>query len=233
MQLIAPDLLAEAKGLSMAVTASAMVLGLLLWITGWAWHRFWVVLATTLAFGVFGLMTGPVYKMQPLVAGLLLAVSAGFLALALVRIMTFACVGLCTLMIVHSFWPGAFSEPLGCFLGGGLLGLFLFRFWIMFITSALGTLMMAYGALWTLDGMNKLNCVELAAQKAPMLNVIAIVVITVGVVVQFLLERRRLRLQREEEERPKLTPEDVERLCATMKQDTWLTKAGRAFRRAG
>src|SRR5437870_5786151 len=45
MQLIAPEILQETRGLSPAVSGTAMFVGLMLWLTGWTWHRFWVVLA--------------------------------------------------------------------------------------------------------------------------------------------------------------------------------------------
>src|SRR5262249_52416225 len=85
MQLLAPDVLAEAQGLSVAVTVTGLVAGLLVWLYGWRWHRFWTVLGATLLAGVLGLYSAPTYGVQPLVGGLLLAVAAGALALSLVR----------------------------------------------------------------------------------------------------------------------------------------------------
>ena len=58
MQLIAPEILQETRGLSPAVSGTAMFVGLMLWLTGWTWHRFWVVLATLgiVALGFFHYM---------------------------------------------------------------------------------------------------------------------------------------------------------------------------------
>ena len=49
MHLIAPDILSEARGLSPALSGVGALVGLLLWLFGWRWHRFWVVAAVTLA----------------------------------------------------------------------------------------------------------------------------------------------------------------------------------------
>ena len=83
MALLAPDILEEARGLSVAVSVSGLVLGLLLWLLGWRGHRFWIVLAATVSAGVAGLSMGPSYGASPELAGLLLAIAAGVLALAL------------------------------------------------------------------------------------------------------------------------------------------------------
>jgi hypothetical protein len=69
MQLLAPDILAEARGLSVVICAWGVFLGLLLWLMGWRWHRFWIVLLATSVGGVFGLSAGPVYGVQPLAPG--------------------------------------------------------------------------------------------------------------------------------------------------------------------
>ena len=84
MQLFSPDVLSDIHGLSMGLSITAIVIGLLVWLTGWWGHRFWVVLVTTLLAGIFGLSSSPAHRIQPLVVGLLLAVAAGVLALALV-----------------------------------------------------------------------------------------------------------------------------------------------------
>ena len=155
MHLLAPDILDVAKDLPVAVMASALGVGLLLVVTGWAWHRFWIVLVTTVVAGVTGLNIGPSYGMKPLVAGLLLAIAGGQLALALVRVVVFAAVGIAAAMIVHSFAPANWDIPLGCFLAGGLLGLLLFRLWTMVLTSFAGSVLMGYAILCLLDRMQR------------------------------------------------------------------------------
>ena len=105
MHLLARDILEVAKDLPVAVTATALAVALLLWLTGWAWHRFWIVLITTVAAGIGGLNIGPTYGLKPLVAGLLLAIAGGQLALALVRVVVFAAAGASTAAVVHAFAP--------------------------------------------------------------------------------------------------------------------------------
>src|SRR5438034_242014 len=112
MQLIAPDILQEAQGLSPAVSGTALFVGLVLWLTGWSWHRFWVVLSATAGAGLFGLLSSPYYKVQPLVAGLLLAVAAGVLALTLVRVLAFLTGGLAGwLAVTHALAPSTWDFP--------------------------------------------------------------------------------------------------------------------------
>src|SRR5947209_6500502 len=89
MQLLAPDILEDARGISVGVSVTVLAIGLLIWLFGWRGHRFWIVLATTVAAGLLGLHAAPMYKSQPIVAGLLLAVAAGAMALALIRLVAF------------------------------------------------------------------------------------------------------------------------------------------------
>src|SRR5437588_12030549 len=94
MQMLAPDILSEARGLSVAVSGTGLAVGLALWLLGGRGHRFWVVLVTTVAAGVIGLQSGAAYGVQPMVAGLLAAVAAGAMALALMRVVAFVAGGL-------------------------------------------------------------------------------------------------------------------------------------------
>src|SRR5690348_6630154 len=146
MQIVAPDLLADARELSVAVTAAGTALGLALWLFGWRGHRFWVVLSATLSGGIAGLTSSSAYGVEPLVAGLLAAVAAGVLALALVRVLAFAAGGLAACVLMHALAP-AWDQPLVSLLVGGLLGVFFFRLGMMAFTSSAGTLLVAYCAL--------------------------------------------------------------------------------------
>src|SRR5438270_12033227 len=102
MQLLAPDVLSEARGLSLGISALGVVVGFLLWLTGWRGHRFWIVLGSTVSAGIYGLWSAPVSQVQPLVAALLMAVAAGLLALSLVRLVAFAAGGIATWLVVHA-----------------------------------------------------------------------------------------------------------------------------------
>ena len=69
MQLILPDILAEARGFTVAFSVAGLSVGLLLWLFGWWGHRFWIVLTATLGAGIWGLYSGKFYGVQPLAAG--------------------------------------------------------------------------------------------------------------------------------------------------------------------
>ncbi|MBY0525854.1 MAG: hypothetical protein K2R98_20850 [Gemmataceae bacterium] len=195
MQLVAPDILMEARGLSIAVYAVGMIVGALLWVLGWWGHRFWIVLFTTVVGGVLGLSFARATGTQPFVAGLLLAISAGTLSLALSRIFAFTAGGITAWLLVRSMAPG-WDEPMLCFLAGGLLGLFMFRAWTMVMTSLAGSLFIAYSLLGLLDRLGKLDALAWGEQRAILLNWSCAGLALLGWLVQFVLERWRLNRQR-------------------------------------
>ena len=110
---------------------TGLVVGLLLWLFGWRWHRFWTVVAVTVAGGLYGLSTG-----QATGAGTsspsacLLAISAGLLALELARLFAFVAGGTAAWLVAGAFFPN--GQELGVFfLVGGLAGILLYRLWTM------------------------------------------------------------------------------------------------------
>jgi hypothetical protein len=234
MQLLAPDLLADARELSVGVTGTGLALGALLWLLGWRAHRFWVVLSATFAGGVAGLASSPAYDVQPLVAGLLAAVAAGVLALALVRVLAFAAGSLAACLVVHAVAP-SWDQPLVCVLVGGLVGVYLFRLGMMTLTSTIGTLLMGYSALCLLDRLGTLNAVLWADGHAALLNWLCGCGVVLGVLTQFLLERRLLRKKREREEkvRQKAAEEAEKKKQKPPAKKSWLPWGLGDKRRAG
>jgi hypothetical protein len=229
MQFFAPDILEQARGLSVGLTGAGLAIGLLLWLTGWIGHRFWIVLAATLVAGVFGLLSPAAGPVPPLVMGLLLAVAAGVLALALVRLVAFAAGGLAVWLAVRTLAPPAWDVPLVCLLGGGLVGLGLFRVWTMALTSFAGTLLMGYCGLSLADYLGKLDAVAMAQQRVLLLNTFCGGLTLVGLLIQFLLERRRRRLERFLENRNRLLEnEELEHLY----RHRWWNFGWNTFRRA-
>jgi hypothetical protein len=190
MQLVAPDILEEARLLSPLLSGAGLVIGFLLWSLGGRTHRFWLAMSVTLTAGLLGLTLGKDYGMQPLVAGLLLAVSAGALALSLVRILLFAAGGLAGLGLMHALAP-AWDEPIAVFLVGGLAGVFLYRFWIITFSSLIGGLFLVYSALALLDRLHMVDSVAWTRTNGPLLNWGCAALIVTGILVQFLLARRR------------------------------------------
>lgn len=204
MHLLAPDILTEAQGLSVALCTVGLAAGLLLWVFGWWGHRFWVVLTATLAAGVLGLYAGPDLGMQRLVAGLLLAVAAGALALSLIRVVAFAAGGLAAWLAARALLPG-WDDAQGLLIGllaGGLVGLLLFRVWMMALTSLAGTLLMGYSGLCLADRLGKLDAPAWAEQHVVLLDVVCGAAALLGLALQFFLDRRLRRRPLEEEEPP-------------------------------
>jgi len=196
MHLLDPQILKDASGVSPLISGASLAVGLFLWLWGGRSHRFWLALVITVAAGLFGLSFGPASGMQPLVAGLLLAVAAGALALSLVRILLFVGGGLLGMELWHLVAPDL-GQPLVAFVVGGLVGVFLYRFWITALASLTGTLLIGYSGLCLAERLGKLNSVAFVERNGPLLNWGCASWAVLGILVQFLLERRRRRKQGE------------------------------------
>jgi hypothetical protein len=188
MVLIAPDILADACGLSLGLILCTVPTGLVLWLLGWRSHRFWAVLFATVLAGVAGLHYADALHTQPLVAAVLLALSAGVLALALVRLVAFAAGGLAGMLLLHAAYP-ALHQPLVVFLIAGLVTLLLFRIGTMALTSLAGSLLLVSAGLMLLHHYAVLDAPSYAEHSAVLLNWVAGLLTFAGFVIQFALDR--------------------------------------------
>jgi hypothetical protein len=210
MHVISPDMLADlvdpANGLPLPAAICLTVLGAALVLTGWRLHRFWIVLAATLGAGIAGLRLGPDYGVQPIVAGLLAAVAAGTLALSLARVAIFLGCGLGCWQLVQAILP-QWAEPAVCILAGGLLGIVLFRLWVMLLTCSAGVLLLSYGGLTLAVQLLRFDAVQSLREAGGLVDVGYGVAVLVGVLIQYVLDRaRRRRLLRQER---KLAADDL------------------------
>jgi hypothetical protein len=201
MHVVVPELLADMRSLPAAALAALLLVGGWLWSAGWWTHRFWVVLAATFGAGLIGLRIGPDFGVQPVVAGLLAAVAGGCLALSLVRVVVFILCGLACWYAARLIAPH-WTVPLVCLLTGGLIGVLLFRFWVIVLSSALGTLCLAYGGLVLCERLvSMFDVVQWAGARYQWVNGGYVVVLLLGVLVQYWVERGRKRLQKWRSER--------------------------------
>ncbi len=185
MQLVAPDILSDACGLSVGLIALAFVMGVALWLFGWRCHRFWIVLITTVLAGVYGLYDVAVFRAQPLMAAILLSLAGGLLALAVVRhVLAFIAGGLVGLLIVQGVFPSL--DQAVCFLVAGLISLFLFRVSMMALTSLTGTIVMGYASLSMLNHYGSMDAVSWTSQGSGLLNWICGLVALLGFGIQYL-----------------------------------------------
>jgi hypothetical protein len=220
MQLIAPDIMELVLGLSLPATAVGLVLGVLLWLSGWWGHRFWIVLFITVAAGIVGMVSGQAVGLKPAVTGLLLAVSAGMMALSLVRLVAFFAGGAAVCLALQLLIPAWEDRFIG-FLAGGLAGLLLFRLWTMTFTSLFGTLMMIHCGLALLDRFGKLDAALLTQQRASLLNWSCAGLVVLGVLVQYVLERWQKQAQRQRDERVQLRQARMELEQRAQKKSWW------------
>src|SRR5262249_46524051 len=92
------------------------------------------------------------------------------------------------LLVVKALVPG-WDQHLVSFMSGGLLGVLLFRVWVMVLTSLGGTLLLTYSSLCLLERFTKLNAVEFADQRDTLLNWVCGGLVALGVLRQLLLNR--------------------------------------------
>jgi hypothetical protein len=191
MQLITPDILSDACGLSLGLLIAGIVLGLALWLFGWSYHRFWIVLITTVLAGIYGLYDAAAFRTQPLVAAVLLAFIGGLLSLALVRLLAFFAGGMVGLLLAQALSP-ALDQPM-CFLLCGLVSLFIFRISTMILTSLAGSILITYCVLSMLDHYAVMDAAAWSGRRPGVLNWISGVFASVGLGLQYFLYRRRLK----------------------------------------
>lgn len=199
MYLIATDILADLCGLSLGLIIALVLVGLLLWLLGWWSHRFWIVLMTTVAAGVIGLMEASTWRAQPIVIAVLLAIAAGVLALALVRLITFVAGGLAGVYFLVLAFPSFQHQAIG-FLISGLLSLLLFRWFFMALTSLLGASLLIYGTLALMHYHEAMDAIAWSDDNTTLLTSICLGSAAFGFVFQFLFDRWRIRRRREREE---------------------------------
>jgi hypothetical protein len=199
MSLISTDILGDICGLSLGLIIAILPIGLLLWLFGWWSHRFWIVLATTVLAGVFGLLEATVWGVQPILVAVLLAIAAGVMALALVRVITFAAGGLASIYLVQFLFPSLGQHAI-VFLLGGLLCLLLFRWYFMALTSFLGTLLIAYGTLALLHYHEVFDALGWANESATLLAVLCGAATLIGFIFQLMFNRWQARRNGDGEE---------------------------------
>jgi hypothetical protein len=178
-----PDLFAEVSRLSIGACIIGLVLGLLLGLTGWWQHRFWVVAIITAGAGIYGLQQGKLHGVQPLVAGLLAALAAGWMAVELAKVLAFLGGGAAGSLFVQSFMPNV-HEPLLAFLSGGLFGVILFRLWMLVLTSFFGAMVAVYSALGLGQHLLKADIQGLVNTRPGLLNLVVFATVLAGVLIQ-------------------------------------------------
>ncbi len=203
MQLIFPDVLTAARGLSPGAAGFLLLVGFLLWAVGWRWHRFWVVFGITLTAGLVGLTVGQSTGGQVMVVGVLLAVAAGMLALELARILAFVTGGVAAWAAAQAVLPQV-QELWAVFLSGGLIGVVLYQLWTMLTTSFLGVLVAWHAAFVLAEQFVKgFDAAKWVGAHTAALNGAVVVVVLLGVLVQKLTAPGTANPEERKEKKPK------------------------------
>jgi hypothetical protein len=122
--------------------------------------------------------------------------------LTLVRVAAFFAGGVAACLLVWTLAPG-WDEPLVSFILGGLAGMLLFRWWMMILTSMIGTLFMGYSGFCLADSLHKIDAVTWTTRHATLLNWLCGVLTLLGLGAQLLQERRRARKEKAQKEKAK------------------------------
>jgi hypothetical protein len=194
MHTISPDILVETRGLSGGAAIIGLVIGLLLWVTGWTLHRFWVVIAITVGGGLYGLMNAG--SGNVIVMGLLLAVAAGLLAIELARIFAFVAGGTAVWLAAGAMFPAA-QELWVVFLAGGLAGIVFYRIWTMAITSFIGVVVAGHSILVLVELTSKLDASAWAETNSLMLSIVVGLASALGLAIQGMIHRWAVRRRAE------------------------------------
>ena len=180
---ISPEVLSEAKGLSVGATGFFLFVGLMLWGFGWRWHKFWTAFTMTLMAGLLGLTFGRAAGLPLLAVALSVAVTCGVLAMELAKILAFLTGGVAAWLGAQVILPQA-QELWAAFLFGGLIGVLLHQFWTMLATSFVGTVLVGHTLLLFLDQLNVVKDADFAQKYAAAINGWAVASTILGVVVQ-------------------------------------------------
>ncbi|MGL4422666.1 MAG: hypothetical protein ACRCZF_18500 [Gemmataceae bacterium] len=183
MVLISPEVLAAARGLSLGACSFLILVGGLLWVLGWRWHRFWLVFVITTTAGIIGLNAGRASGGYVLVIGLLLAFAGGVMALELAKIGSFAAGGVGAWLTIQNILPQA-QEMWAIFLAGGLMGVILHRLWTMLLTSLAGVLLIMHAGMLLLEQVGFGGPMRMLGTNAAAVNGVAVMLIVLGLFIQ-------------------------------------------------
>ncbi|MCS7166724.1 MAG: hypothetical protein RMI91_14855 [Gemmatales bacterium] len=123
------------------------LLGLAIILAGWRGYRLWFSMLITSLAGMWGLVYGNQYGVSPLVAGLLAALGAGSVSLAMTRLIIFGVGGWLAGQLARLVFQ-EWANPLICFFAGGLLSVLLFKSVVRLVTGGIGVLLLSLGARW-------------------------------------------------------------------------------------
>ena len=200
MSIIATDILADLCGLSLGLIVLLLPVGLLLWLLGWWSHRFWIVLGTTVLavhrrlrpFGSTELAGFEADPCRGAPRGCRRRLGAGSRARHHLR----------------SRWRGnglsraddlpVLQPPYALFSSGrlGLSALLLFQAGghaFMFMTSLLGSSLLAYVILALLNYNESIDAVAWAGANSLLLTILCSVATVAGFACQFFFDRWRSR----------------------------------------
>ena len=208
MEIISSKLVAEASELPSVVLALTEAFGPLMWVLGWRIHRALFVAASTLIGGMYGLAHGPALGLYPVVAAGLLSLSAGGLALAVLRIGVFVVFGALLELATRATIANHLDDESqiwlrgAAFLVGGLLSLACYRFLVIALMSFGGAFLLLLGGMAFAVRHGEFDTIALASDHSRVVTAVWVGLGLLGIVGQYVLERNHARHKRDRSRDP-------------------------------
>ena len=208
MEIVSSELVAEASELPSVVLALTAAIGPLMWVLGWRIHRALFVAASTLIGGMYGLAHGPSLGLYPVLAAGLLSLSAGGLALAVLRIGVFVVFGAVMELAVRATIAKQMNDESqiwlrgAAFLLGGLLSLACYRFLMIALMSFAGAFLLLLGGMAFAVRHGEFDTIAWASDHSRVVTAVWVGLGLIGIVGQYVLERHHARQKRDRSRDP-------------------------------
>jgi hypothetical protein len=210
MEIISSKLVSEASELPSVVLALTAAIGPLMWVLGWRIHRALFVAASTLIGGMYGLAHGPSLGLYPVIAAGLLSVSAGGLAMAMLRIGVFVVFGAVMELAVRATIAKQMNDDAqvwlrgAAFFAGGLLSLACYRFLMIALMSFAGAFLLMLGGMAFAVRHGEFDTIAWADEHSRIVTAVWVGLGILGIVGQYILERQHARHKKERSHDPAL-----------------------------
>lgn len=188
MHFLEPEIINEISGLSMVSLLALSLAGIVLWLAGYASHKFWVVFLSTLLAGAFGFEKGPDMGIQSLLAALLFGLSSGILSLSVIRVVVFLFGGSVGVVLTQLIFPNL-DASVPVFLSAGITALLLYPFWFTAFSSLLGSVITCHGLLALSFKMKWFDSPSWLEKQPGMADALCLGMVLIGTIIQYFINR--------------------------------------------
>lgn len=182
------EVLQAARGMSVAMLSTWLVVGLALWLFGWRWHRFWITCTAALAAAAITWYWGSNWtRTPPLIAAIVSAAAIAAIAVELARLIVFGLGGATLLYLTSQLLPD-FRDIWLTFPLGGLAAVLLFRIGWTLVTSFLGTWITIHALMLIIESNSTFDAVQWTSDNFVPIHVGISIWIIIGIICQILID---------------------------------------------